>query len=84
LRAFAVAGGIQWIEHLGGELGRLFEDRVDGVRRRVLEPGKPGDLLEAGKLAQDEADLRERRAIGAHPSSAVSAGMISNRSPTRP
>ena len=57
LRAFAVAGGVQRIEHLGGELCCLFEDRVDGVRRRVLEAWQLGDLVEAGELAQDEADL---------------------------
>src|SRR5439155_21332356 len=85
-RAFAVADRVQRIEDLGREPGRLGQDRGDGVRRSVLEAWQLADLVESGELVQHELHFLQRRVVLAHvrPSSAVSCGMIWNRSPTGP
>ena len=44
LGAFAVAGHVERIEHVGRELRRFLENRRDGVGRRVLESGQLRDL----------------------------------------
>ena len=66
LRALAIAHGVERVEHFGRELRRLFEDRRDGVRRRILVTGQLAHLLHAGELVHDEQHVFQRGVIRTH------------------
>ena len=71
--ALFVAGAVQRGQHLGGELARLLQDRLDGVHRRVGEGREARVAFQLQHVAQQEnivpdgglvshGGLRERRA----------------------
>src|SRR5688572_8000647 len=76
---------VNWIKNFRRKLRGLLEDRVDGVRGRVLIARKLRHLGQAGKLLQHEPHVLKRRLIGAHfLSSSTSDGTSWKRSPTTP
>jgi hypothetical protein len=64
--AFEIAGPIERIEHVCGELRRLFENGRDRVRRGFLETRQLRHLFESGQLVHHEQDVGQGCVIGAH------------------
>src|SRR5665213_265164 len=82
--ALAITGLVEWVKHLSSELGSFLQYSADRFLCCVFEPGKPRYLTESRKFVHHEVHFGQRRAIFTHQSAAVSSGIISNRSPTRP
>ena len=71
-RAFAIADGVERIEHVGRELARLLQDRRDRVGRGVFEAWQARDLRQARELVHDEEHLGQRGVVLAHDGSLFS------------
>ena len=61
-----VSAPVQRGDRLLGELCRPLEDRLDQIRRRLLEPGQRGDTRHPDMRVEHEADVQNRCLVITH------------------
>ncbi len=66
MAALLVARPVERRQLVLAELGAGGEDGGDGVRRRLLMAGQPGDLPDIEQLLEHEAHVAQRRLVGRH------------------
>ena len=64
--ALLVAGAIEREQHVLAELGRLLEDRLDGVGRGVLVARQLGEARDVEHFVEHEGDVLHRRLVDGH------------------
>jgi hypothetical protein len=64
--ALLVARAVQREQHVLAKLGRLLEDRLDGVGRRILVARQLGQARDVEDFVEDERDVLHRTLVDGH------------------
>src|SRR5215468_9636780 len=64
--SFLIARPIEWEQDLLAELGRFLENRIDKIRRHLLEAGQLGECIAPMQLIKNEAHVAQRSFISRH------------------
>ena len=59
-----IADAVERCDHVGGELARLFEHRIDEVLRQIAVESLVERALEARRMLEREGDVADRRLVG--------------------